>query len=159
MENLKNTINKTETLLNNVKLAKDKINETVVRGGGITSKSLSEIPNNIKNMISKNYKKIAIVDKNVLLTSNESWKEFSIDLNLNFKPSRVICRLENNNRYDTRSSIDSTMDYSADYAGNGIGSNADYYAYITQVSQKGFKLFVKNRRSNSPSLKQVIAIE
>ena len=34
MENLKNTINKTETLLNNVKLAKGKINETVVRGGG-----------------------------------------------------------------------------------------------------------------------------
>lgn len=33
MENLKNAINKTETLLNNVKLAKDKINETVVRGG------------------------------------------------------------------------------------------------------------------------------
>ena len=33
MENLKNTINKTETLLNNVKLVKDKINETVVRGG------------------------------------------------------------------------------------------------------------------------------
>ncbi|EEA86046.1 hypothetical protein CLOHIR_00384 [Peptacetobacter hiranonis DSM 13275] len=33
MENLKNTITKTETLLNNVKLAKDKINETVVRGG------------------------------------------------------------------------------------------------------------------------------
>lgn len=33
MENLKNVINKTETLLNNVKLAKDKINETVVRGG------------------------------------------------------------------------------------------------------------------------------
>ena len=33
MDNLKNTINKTETLLNNVKLAKDKINETVVRGG------------------------------------------------------------------------------------------------------------------------------
>lgn len=32
MENLKNTINKTETLLNNVKAAKDKINETVVRG-------------------------------------------------------------------------------------------------------------------------------
>lgn len=33
MENLKNTITKTETLLNKVKLAKDKINETVVRGG------------------------------------------------------------------------------------------------------------------------------
>lgn len=33
MENLKNTITKTETLSNNVKLAKDRINETVVRGG------------------------------------------------------------------------------------------------------------------------------
>lgn len=33
MENLKNAITKTETLLNNVKLVKDKINETVVRGG------------------------------------------------------------------------------------------------------------------------------
>lgn len=33
MENLKNTINKAETLLNKVKLAKDRINETVVRGG------------------------------------------------------------------------------------------------------------------------------
>lgn len=34
MENLKNTINKTENLKNKVKLAKDKINETIVRGGG-----------------------------------------------------------------------------------------------------------------------------
>ena len=33
MADLKTTITKTETLLNNVKLAKDKINETVVRGG------------------------------------------------------------------------------------------------------------------------------
>ena len=33
MENLKQNIDKTETLLNNVKLAKNKINKTVVRGG------------------------------------------------------------------------------------------------------------------------------
>ena len=33
MMNLKDTINKTQTLLNNVKLAKQRINETVVRGG------------------------------------------------------------------------------------------------------------------------------
>ena len=31
--NLKQNIDKTQTLLNNVKLAKDRINETVVRGG------------------------------------------------------------------------------------------------------------------------------
>ena len=33
MADLKTTITKTETLLNNVKSAKDKINEIVVRGG------------------------------------------------------------------------------------------------------------------------------
>ena len=33
MENLKNTINKTENLKNKVKLAKGRINETIVRGG------------------------------------------------------------------------------------------------------------------------------
>lgn len=33
MADLKTTIAQTENLLNNVKLAKDKINETVVRGG------------------------------------------------------------------------------------------------------------------------------
>ena len=33
MADLKTTITKTETLLNKAKLAKDKINETVVRGG------------------------------------------------------------------------------------------------------------------------------
>lgn len=61
MADLKTTINKTETLLNKVKLAKQKINKTIVRGGGITSKSLSEIPDNIKSMI-KQYSKIAILD-------------------------------------------------------------------------------------------------
>ena len=34
MADLKTTIAQTENLKNNVKLAKDKINETVVRGGG-----------------------------------------------------------------------------------------------------------------------------
>ena len=33
MKDLQNTITSTETLLNNVKLAKNKINEIVVRGG------------------------------------------------------------------------------------------------------------------------------
>ena len=61
MENLKSTIAQTENLKNKVKLAKQRINETVVRGGGSTSKSLAEVPNNIKSMI-KEYSKIAILD-------------------------------------------------------------------------------------------------
>lgn len=59
--NLKQNIDNTNELKNKVKLAKDRINETVVRGGGSTSKSLAEVPNNIKSMI-KEYSKIAILD-------------------------------------------------------------------------------------------------
>lgn len=39
-------------------------------GGGITSKSLSEIPDNIKSMISKNYKKIAMGNFNAKTREN-----------------------------------------------------------------------------------------
>ena len=94
MENLKNTINKTETLLNNVKLAKDKINKTVVRGGGITSKSLSEIPNNIKSMISKNYKKIAIIKDDDIISLNGRRKEVKIPLRLDLEPNLIFLTIE-----------------------------------------------------------------
>ncbi len=33
MENLKNTITKTETLKNNIKIINNKINESILRGG------------------------------------------------------------------------------------------------------------------------------
>ena len=103
MENLKNTINKTETLLNNVKLAKDRINETVVRGGGITSKSLSEIPDNIKSMINQ-YNKVAIkkYETDFLMEQNGS-----INLNLEFNPKMVIVTVAQNKKSlgDNRTSI------------------------------------------------------
>ena len=35
MENLKNTINKTDTLKNDLKLAKENINDKILSGGGV----------------------------------------------------------------------------------------------------------------------------
>ena len=64
MENLKNTINKTETLLNNVKLAKQRINETVIRGGGYDFKSLDKAPERIKSLL-KQYSKVAFGTFNI----------------------------------------------------------------------------------------------
>ena len=98
MADLKTTIAQTENLKNKVKLAKDRINETVVRGGGITSKSLSEIPNNIKSMISKNYKKIAIIEMNEELPISNSYPSYPQKTvkfpQIAFKPTRFLCYIE-----------------------------------------------------------------
>lgn len=84
MENLKQNIAKTETLKNNVKTINNKINEIIVRGGGITSKSLSDIPNNIKSMLGQ-YSKLATGGCNIEIPRNGN-KSVSIPLNLEFKP-------------------------------------------------------------------------
>ena len=84
MADLKTTIAQTENLKNKVKLAKDRINQVVVRGGGITSKSLSEIPNNIKSMLGQ-YSKLATGGCNIEIPRNGN-KSVSIPLNLEFKP-------------------------------------------------------------------------
>ena len=90
MADLKTTIAQTENLKNKVKLAKDRINETVVRGGGITSKSLSEIPDNIKSMISKNYKKIAMGSCSIEKVLKVGGEFLEVPIATDFKPSRVI---------------------------------------------------------------------
>ena len=46
-------------------------------------------------MISKNYKKIAIINKDQELnTSQEIWEDVSIYLNLNFDPSKVMVGID-----------------------------------------------------------------
>ena len=92
---LKSTINKTETLLNNVKTVKDQINQIVVRGGGITSKSLSELPNNINKMLKDNYKKTAIIKEAKRLGKIEAYSEstFTFNFNLNFKFEKIFFTL------------------------------------------------------------------
>ena len=89
MADLKTTIAQTENLKNKVKLAKDRINETVVRGG-ITSKSLIDIPDNIKSMINQ-YNKVATVEyTNRILVSTSGFGETRIPLNLDFTPKKIF---------------------------------------------------------------------
>ena len=84
MADLKTTIAQTENLKNKVKLAKDRINETVVRGGGITSKSLSEIPDNINKMLGQ-YSKFAKGNSSLhSISVEQGGSTFSIETNANF---------------------------------------------------------------------------
>ena len=90
MADLKTTIAQTENLKNKVKLAKDRINETVVRGGGITSKSLSEIPDNINKMLEQ-YKKIAILYPNLDINiRNSNINDYNININSTFAFSKFF---------------------------------------------------------------------
>lgn len=89
---LKNTIDNTEELKNKVKLAKQRINETVVRGG-ITSKGLSEISDNIKSMLGQ-YKKIAIIKNDDIISLNGRRKEVKIPLRLDLEPNLIFLTIE-----------------------------------------------------------------
>ena len=158
MENLKNTINKTETLLNNVKSTKDKINKTVVRGGGITSKSLSEIHDNIKSMISKNYKKIAINNPgNIVTFGYNQFLDVDIKLNLSFNPSRVILIFGD---AKTGVSFSEVVDSKYNINIDTIFSNGYLRAYIKSFSKE--KVTVSGNISTivyQRLVKEIIAIE
>ena len=70
MENLKQNINKTDTLKNDLKLAKQKINDKILSGGGTIADTLNAVPNAIDKMLKENYKKVAIIE----LSSNNVFK-------------------------------------------------------------------------------------
>ena len=151
MENLKNTINKTETLLNNVKLVKNKINETIVRGGGITSKSLSEIPDNIKSMISKNYKKIAIINSGINIPSQ---KLITVSINLNFTPSIIIADIDNLSGNDFSINSLNQNNYN-----NGIYIMGCAW-WIQDITKEKFNIVTGGGSpSENLKLKSIIAIE
>ena len=158
MENLKNTINKTEDLKNKVKLAKGRINETIMRGGGIASKSLSEIPDNIKSMISENYKKIAIIKPNKTLQFLSTFGEtdFVIDTNLNFNPSLIILVLQGD-AFKKKINVISTYNY--DYRTPVYETNDNYSRYIKNITNKNFTITATTRQEESLTLLEYIAIE
>lgn len=142
MINLKDTINKTQTLLNNIKLVKDKINETIVRGGGIPSKSLSELPNNIKNTIN-NQTRIETGEINKAELGKES---FYVDINLNFTPSKVLVALVQKNYFESgkrevlQGFADSNINNTHDSGYADIYDKRRTTIWITEVSELGFKI-------------------
>lgn len=95
MENLQNTITKTDTLKNDLKLAKQKINDKILSGGGTIANTLNAVPNAIDKMLKDNYKKVAIINiSSFFVCSNyiAGSSPFSIELpiNLGFTPTRIL---------------------------------------------------------------------
>ena len=83
---LKNEIQRNETLKNNVTTIKNQLDTSIVRGGGVHSKTLADTVKNMQGMM-KNYKKIAMGTATLTKTSNNL---YNLDMNINFNPKRVI---------------------------------------------------------------------
>lgn len=158
MADLKTTIAQTENLKNKVKLAKQRINETVVRGGGIASKSLSEIPDNINKMLKDNYKKVAIINitQHIDVPKNTSFRTTKVNLNLTFQPSMIFVLFENSANGRSKDIMSSKEHYNLSTS----FSRSTLVMYITSVTKNGFNLNIRDDTQNSRvEIKQIIAIE
>ena len=160
MADLKTTISQTENLKNKVKLAKQRINETIVRGGGTTSKSLSEIPNNINKMLRDNYKKVAIIDstKTIELEGQVvNGKQIRIPCNFGFLPNMVfIVFTDNINTNSSNANIINSF-WHKDY---NSWSQGKYQLSIPNLDEKGINLIESHgSRGIVIRIKQIIAIE
>ena len=154
MADLKTTIAQTENLKNKVKLAKDRINETVVRGG-VQSTSVAEVPKNITKMLG-NYKKIAMGSCSKTFTlNNANLQTYSIPININFKPSRVIVHFRklklvpetSYSDYIIRElSVDSEFNYKKDYS--TLGGFSGRGAYIDEFDETEIKFGLSRGAAN-----------
>ncbi len=103
MENLQNTITKTETLKNNIKTIFNQIKQSIIRGGVSDFKELAQTPKQIEDLL-KQYNKIAILkyENDLLMDRNGS-----LNLNLTFNPSILIITVAQNKKSlgDNRTSI------------------------------------------------------
>ena len=91
MENLKNTISKTETLKNNIKIIFNQIKQSIIRGGGSDFKELAQTPKRIEDLI-KQYNKVAIGDikQSCMLSMNQSK---NLVVNTNFECKYVFFKI------------------------------------------------------------------
>ena len=86
---LKQNITKTDTLKNDLKLAKQKINDKILSGGGTIADTLTAVPERIDKMLKENYKKVSVLKPNKEFKNNtiSGIKTFTVDLTgLNFIP-------------------------------------------------------------------------
>lgn len=149
MLNLRQEIDNTENLKNKIKIAKNNINNAIVRGGGKHSNTLEEMPNNINNLI-KNYKKIAMGTVN--FTQQIKNGDIRFPVNINFSPSIFIVKIKPGSLPGTASynlnSKDGQVEYVVNldranvfirtYFQNGEGvvniTNGVYYADYTIIN-------------------------
>ena len=104
---LEQNITKTDTLKNDLKLARNKINERILSGGGTIANTLNAVPDAIDKMLG-NYKKIAIGSDSAMfeyvrcnkgLNYDEQIKSkyvrhIKIPINLDFTPSRLLVEFD-----------------------------------------------------------------
>lgn len=90
--NLKEEITKSDKLKNDLKLAKNNINDRILSGGGTKANTISEVPGKIDEMLG-NYKKVAYITPPGE-SLNDGWfhnspfdarNKITIPLNLNFR--------------------------------------------------------------------------
>lgn len=82
----KSTIDNTNKYKNDLKLAREKINDRIISGGGTIANTISDVPSAI-DKLTKQYKKIAIMD----FTNNPiNIEQKHLNLNLEFNPSKLI---------------------------------------------------------------------
>lgn len=104
--NLKEQITKTDTLKNDLKLARSKINERILSGGGTIANTLNEVPKQIDRMLG-NYSRVAFFEKT--LNRSESGYDtsagcrfYNIRLNVNFKITKAIVHWEYKTEYENK---------------------------------------------------------
>lgn len=119
MEGLKSTIDNTNKYKNDLKLARNKINERILSGGGTIASSISAVPEAIDKMLKENYKKIAVLTLNKEFTGlYTSIKTLSFSFNVDFNPKEafLICqakRDDNKQEYEGYFIVDSKHDCNA----------------------------------------------
>ena len=125
-------------------------------GGGITSKSLSEIPNNINKMLGQ-YKKIAILNitQYIDVPKNASFRATKVNFSLTFQPGVIFVIFENSASGRSKDIMSSKEHYNLS---TSFGRST-LVMYITSVTKNGFNLNIRDDTQNSwVEIKQIIAI-
>lgn len=152
--NLKNTIDNTNKCTNDLKLARQKINDRIISGGGSIANTISAVPKAIDTMLKENYKKIATINLNKNIGINidpGQLMDVSVDISLNFNPSIVILVFNNS----------TNIIYPLNNNNSNKVTTESYVGYIVSVSNKNIK-FKYGRQSKyitSTILQTIIAIE
>ena len=157
MENLKQNIDKTETLKNNLKTVTNQIKQSIVRGG-YDIKSLAESPKRITEMLGQ-YSKFAKISTNIEFTMPGPYKDVTVEvpLNLDFVPKLIFFNLHQNGKShymwansDTGLNVDNYINHG--YFIKIYGSDFIY------VGKDKFTLKVSHSYQDTYRISQVYAI-
>ena len=157
---LKQNINKTDTLKNDLKLAKQKINDNIISGGGGTiADTISDVPSAIDKMLG-NYKKIAIWEGSErfkpVYNQISAWTK---KIDCDFKISRFIIFFKGAENKGVRIGLDS-KDYTTFKNPGDAGTTVSQLTKLS-VSNNVIKFEIDNSRAYVLDylITKIIAIE